>query len=43
MTLLVVARAEQALGRGALAEQATAKAKAGWDGAAVTSITLAAI
>jgi len=43
MTLLVVARAHQAVGRSGLAAEITARAKAGWDGPEVSSISLAAI
>ena len=43
MTLLVVARAERALGRGAMADAAEARATAGWSAGPVASIGLGAI
>jgi len=43
MTLLVVARAERALGRVALADEAAAKAQAGWSAGATEQIGLGAI
>lgn len=43
MTLLVVARAEQALGRALPAAEAAARAKVGWDGADLSAIRLGAI